>query len=60
MKYWVVINKNAGEGVLFDDEDDANYAHTGVSSSFGVSTLADNFREQLEGHEDLEMKEINI
>ena len=54
-KYWIVMSDAIGEGVLFDNETDAKYAKTGqgVGGGFGVSTLAEEFRNLYGDRKDL-------
>jgi hypothetical protein len=44
MKAYAVWNEEAGEGVVFADRGDAEYAATGRSRSSGLSTVADEWR----------------
>jgi hypothetical protein len=61
MRAYLVWNENAEEGVVFADENDAIYAATGMNVGFGVSTLADEWRETYgEDDEQYEVKEIEI
>ena len=61
MKAFLVWNKEAGEGVVFSDRNDAVYAATERAESFGVSTLADEWRGVYgESGEKYEVREIEI
>ena len=42
-EYWIVWNEARNEGVIFEDEKDAQFASTGKQKSAAVSTLADAF-----------------
>ncbi|MEG0139168.1 MAG: hypothetical protein RR707_00030 [Comamonas sp.] len=56
-KFWAVIAP-CGEGVLFDDERDARWTHTGTGLIL-KPTLGDEFRE-LYGDEELELVQLTI
>ncbi len=61
VKYHIVWNETRTEGFITQDRDDADYTATGISSSFGVSTIGDAFREAYaEYGEELEIQEIEI
>ena len=62
-KYFIVWNDTRSEGFITDDEDDANYTATGISNSFGVTTVGSAFRETYADDKDgveLEVEEIEI
>lgn len=61
MKAFLVWNKEAGEGVVFTDSNDAIYAATGSDTPCGVSTLAYEWRDVYgESGEQYEVQEIEI
>lgn len=62
-KYFIVWNDTRSEGFITQDQDDAEYTATGISTSFGVTTVGDSFRETYaDGEEDAEfdIQEIEI
>lgn len=66
MRGWMVYNEAKNEGIFLTDKDDAVYASTGEirGSGFGVSTLAEEFRElyaeDLDAGENLPMEEVEV
>lgn len=44
-KYHIVWNKSRTEGFITDDEDDAEYASSGMRCGVGVSCIAEAMRE---------------
>lgn len=62
-KYFIVWNATRSEGFITDDEDDAHYTSTGISNSFGITTVGEAFRESYaddEDGEELEVQEVEL
>lgn len=61
MKAFLVWNKEAGEGVVFADRNDANFAARPRPAPCGISTLADEWRNiHGESGEQYPVQEIEI
>ncbi len=62
-KYWIVWNDARSEGFITQDQGDAEYTATGISTSFGVTTVGDAFRETYadgEEYAEFDIQEIEI
>ena len=61
-KFYFVLAENAGEGVVFDDKNDADYALTGEinGGGFGISVLAEAFQENYGGEDNISMITVEI
>lgn len=61
---YLVLSPNKIEGVAFENVDDAKFAATGKrtrSNAFGVSSIAQEFRDAYEDHDgDFEIEKVTL
>lgn len=58
--YYIVWNKQKGEGYVTNDRNDALYVSTGKSKRFGVPVVGEAFRDAYEDDDNFEIQEIDL